>query len=196
MLADMVETGGNGEIVYAVTPSAQIIPIGLPPVPQLIVKSAFTVLEGRVLQDHGTVIRHDEKDWHYVPPLEAGTTFEGVFVRQGGGGMTIGSTTVTKIESLTFVFGKAGRFSMAKDRNVAFTALNAGGGSSSNSSTTGSYRLSGYTLELQPDQGSPMKLPLFVYTIDPFWPKSQSPGDRVNALNLGGELFYRDTGEK
>ena len=195
-LADIVATGGNGEIVYAETPSAQIIPIGVPPVPQLIVRSGFAVLEGQVLQSHGKKILSEGKAYHYVAPLEAGTTIEGVFVRQGGGGMTIGSTTVTKSETLTFAFDSTGRFSVAKDLDIAITTLNAGGGSSSDDSATGTYRLSGYTLELQPDQSTPVKLPFFAYTIDPFWPTSQSSGDRVNALNLDGELFYRDKGGK
>lgn len=195
-LAEIVATGGNGEIVYAETPSALVIPIGVPPVPQLIVRSGFAILEGQVLQSQGKKISAEGKVYHYVAPLEAGTTIEGVFVRQGGGGMTVGSTTVTKSETLTFAFDSTGRFSMAKDLDIAITTLSAGGGSSSDGSAAGTYRLSGYTLELQPDQGTLMKLPFFAYTIDPFWPTSQSSGDRVNALNLDGELFYRDKGEK
>jgi hypothetical protein len=195
-LAEIAATGGNGEIVYAVTPSAQVLPIGVPPVPQLIVRSEFAVLDGEVLQSHGKTAVSEGKEYHYVAPLEASTTIDGVFVRQGGGGMTIGSTTVTKSETLTFVFDKTGRYSVARDKDVAISMANAGGGSSSDDSSTGSYQLAGYAIELRPDHGEPMRLPFFAYTIDPFWPDSNSSDDLVNALNLGTELFYRDNGEK
>ncbi len=193
-LAEIVATGGNGEIVYAETPSAQVIPIGVPPVPQLIVRSSFAVLDGQVLQSHGETVAYEDKNYHYVAPLEAGAAIDGVFVRQGGGGMTIGSTTVTKNEKLTLALDGTGRFSMARDLDVAITTLNAGGGSGSDGSTSGTYQLAGYALELQPDGGSPMRFPFFTYKIDPFWPTSGSSGDRVNAVNLDGQLFYRDSG--
>lgn len=195
-LLDLIATGDGGKIVYAETPSALVLPIGVPPVPQLIVRSGLAVLDEQVLQQHGDTIVSEEKNYFYVPPLEPGATFEGVFIRQGGGGMTIGSTTVTKSESLTFVFDQAGRYSVARDADVAISMANAGGGSSSDGSSTGSYQLAGYAIELQSDQGELMRLPFFAYTIDPFWPDSNSSGDLVNALNLGTELFYRDSGDK
>ena len=58
----------------------------------------------------------------------------------------------------------------------------------------GSYRISGYTLELMPDNGPAQKLAFFPYNTKTFWPDSDAPDGEFGLVNVGGKVLYRDDG--
>ena len=72
-----------------------------------------------------------------------------------------------------------------------------GGAVTSGSSSTsgeGSYRISGYTLELRLDDGTVQEKAFFPYMSRVFWPGSDAPADEFHFINLGGNIMYRDDG--
>ncbi len=132
----------------------------------------------------GAAIELDETTFYYVAPQSDGATIEGVF-KSSSGYAGIG---ISVLKTKTLVFGRNGRYSTSASRGVIGGVINVGSGSDGD----GSYKISGYTIELHPDDGPVERVAFFLYHTKTFWPDSDAPGDEVNFLNIGGKVLYRD----
>jgi len=114
-----------------------------------------------------------------------GATIEGVFKSSDG----YAGVGVSVLKTKTLVFNKSGRYTTSAASGVVGGFLASTG---SGSDGEGSYRINGYTLELQSDDGSVQSDVFFPYLSRTFWPGSDGPADEVNFINVGGKILYRD----
>jgi hypothetical protein len=151
-----------------------------------------------VVNQQGEAFEMDGSTYYYVPPQPDGTTIEGVFKSSSGylgTAAQIGGAAALKTKSL--VFGRNGRFSTSAASGLSVGGDPLGGAATSGGSSTsgeGSYRISGYTLELRLDDGTVQQEVFFPYMSRSFWPGSDGPADEFNFINLGGKIMYRDDG--
>ncbi len=147
----------------------------------------FKYLDKKKLETDGRSIQIKGKPYRYVAPLPEGTTIEGVFKRSGGA-VGVG---VVAIKSKTIRLEPNGRYSTSASSGVVANAPAGVGNRGSSSRGEGSYRISGYTLELRPDDGEPEKIAFFPYHNRVFWPKSKKSEEHIGFLNIGGKIYVR-----
>jgi hypothetical protein len=169
-----------GQVVYAETPVYRSSSLTL----SGYYDDEVRFFDAAKVERDGPAIELDDTTFYYVAPQGDGMTIEGIFKSSGGyAGIGI-SVLKTKI----LIFGRNGRYSTSSGSGVIRGAINVGSGSDGE----GSYRISGYILELHPDGGSAEKVAFFPYHTKTFWPDSDASGDEYNFLNIGGKVLYRD----
>ena len=145
-------------------------------------------LDKSVVNKNGQTIRLDKTKYYYVPPLADGTVIEGVFKASGG----YSNLGVSVLKTKTLVFGRNGRYSTSSSSGVIATSGWGVGNAGSSSAGEGSYRISGYTITLQPDGGQPTQKAFFPYFAKVFWPGGGAADGEFSQINIGGKVMYRD----
>lgn len=170
-----------GQVIYAETPNSSMNALTL----SLSYDDDVRYLDKTVLDDKGPVFDMDESTYYYVPPQQDGATIEGVFTSADG----YAGVGISVLKSETLVFNRNGRYTTSASSGVVGGFLASTGSSSDGE---GSYRINGYTLELQSDDGAVQSDVFFPYLSRTFWPGSDGPTDEVNFINVGGKILYRD----
>ena len=186
--ASTIEAAGGeapsaDKVIYAETPSSSMNALTL----AINYDDDARYLDKAVLDTEGPVIKRDDTTFYYVPPQPEGTLIEGIF--KSSSGYSNAGVSVSKSETL--VFNKNGRYTTSASSGVVGGFLASTGSSGKGE---GSYRISGYTLELRSDDGKVETDVFFPYLSRTFWPGSHGPADEVNFINLGGRIMYRDDG--
>lgn len=207
VLFDRLISSGAAEVVpeAAATPtpaSGVEMTDGLPPKPSQVIyaekpvyrSSSLTLsgyyddevrfFDGAKVERDGAFIEMDDMKLYYVAPQGDGMVIEGVF-KSSGGYAGIG---VSVLKTKTLVFGRNGRYSTTSGSGVVGGEVNVGNATAGE----GSYRISGYTLVLRPDDGPAQEIAFFPYYTKTFWPDSDAPRDKYSFLNVGGKVLYRD----
>lgn len=170
-----------GQVIYAETPKFHHNTVTL---------SGYYDDDARYLDKsaykrHGAAFKlKGSTTYYYVPPMPAGTTIEGVF-KSSSGYAGIG---ITVLKTKKLVFGSNGRYSTKSGSGVNAGLVSTG----SKSASEGSYRISGYAIDLIPDGGQPERMAFFPYYSTVFWPGSKKPTGAFGLINIGGKVMYRD----
>ncbi|MEM8949102.1 MAG: hypothetical protein AAGC99_07225 [Pseudomonadota bacterium] len=172
-----------GQVIFAETPNSSINALTL----SLSYDDDVRYLDKAVLDKDGPVVDMDDSTYYYVPPQPDGATIEGVFTSSNG----YAGVGISVLKSKTLVFNRNGRYTTSASSGVVGGFLASTG---SGSEGEGSYRINGYTLELQSDDGTVQSDLFFPYMSRTFWPGNDGPADEVNFINLGGKILYRDDG--
>ncbi|MGI9413886.1 MAG: hypothetical protein ACR2PM_09460 [Hyphomicrobiales bacterium] len=146
-------------------------------------------LDKAVFGQQGPVIKiKGSTPYYYVPPHSDGATIEGAF-KSSDGYFNMG---VSVLKTSLFIFGHNGRYSTSSGSGVTSTSGWGLANKGSSSGGEGSYRISGYTLELQPDNGPAKRMAFFPYYSKVFWPGSDAPDGKFNFINMGGKVMFRN----
>lgn len=172
-----------GQVIYAETPNSSMNALTL----SLSYDDDVRYLDKTVLEDEGPVFDMDESTYYYVSPQQDGMMIEGTFTSADG----YAGVGISVLKSETLVFNRNGRYMTSASSGVVGGFLASTG---SGSDGEGSYRINGYTLELQSDDGTVQSDVFFRYLSRTFWPGSDGPSDEFNFINLGGKILYRDDG--
>lgn len=173
------ESVGIGQAVYVNRPQTNYDVIG----GSMSMSYGVRVVDADVAKAKGPII----DGWYYVARPPDGFTFKGVFTSYGGITMSVGVGGVIGNSSANvFRFTEDGRFSMAE---------NAAAIVSTQGQVGGSYYVAGYSIELRPDGGKPVRLSFIPYTAGAFAPndKASNVRDRIIYLNLDRKLYLRDS---
>ena len=173
----------DGQVIYAETPNSSMNALTL----SLSYDDDVRYLGRDVLENDGPVIDMSDSTYYYVPPQPDGAMIEGVFKSSNG----YAGVGISVLKSETLTFNKSGRYTTSASSGVVGGFLASTG---SGSEGEGSYRISGYTLELRSDDGAVQSDVFFPYLSRTFWPGSDGPSNEVNFINLGGKIMYRDDG--
>lgn len=139
----------------------------------------FEVVDQDELAQKGIRLGDDMGKLRYIAPSPDGMTIAGAFKTSGGG--DYGGAIA--FQSSTLYFASDGRFSTHSGGGVLAGIVSTGFGSQGE----GSYRISGYTLDLQYDDGQTDRIQFFPYRRNIFW---EGDNDRVSYLNVGGRVYY------
>ncbi|MGI9509042.1 MAG: hypothetical protein ACR2QJ_06805 [Geminicoccaceae bacterium] len=173
----------TGQVIFAETPNSSVNALTL----SLSYDDDVRYLDETVLEDQGSVVDMNDTTYYYVPPQPDGVTIEGVFTSADG----YAGVGISVLKSDTLVFNRNGRYMTSASSGVVGGFLASSGSSSEGQ---GSYRINGYTLKLQSDDGAVQSDVFFPYLSRTFWPGSDGPADEVNFINVGGKILYRDDG--
>jgi hypothetical protein len=180
------------QVIYAETPNSQINALTL----DLTYDDDARYLDRTTVEREGEVLELEGKTLRYVAPQPAGTTLEGVFKSSSGYLGSAAAVGGAALRTKTLVFTPDGRFSTSAASGLIAAGAVAGATTSGAGSAAGAgtYRIEGYTLELQLDDGAVEAQVFFPYRTKVFSPEGDAPADENNYINLDGKVMYRDDG--
>ncbi len=145
----------------------------------------FKYLDRKTLETRGESFKIRSTTYRYVAPLPEGARIEGAYKTFAGAT----SAAMVAIKSNVLRFARNGRYTTSSFSAVSANAPAGIGNSGRSNAGEGSYHITGYTLELRPDNGKPERIGFFPYDSRVFGTGAGKPA--IDFLNIGRRVYAR-----